>query len=76
MLMANQEQRRAIHADFGRVIETVLVECGHCFKGKKTMCDHRLSDVQIRRKHYRGWTIIGVYGAKKTRCPSCKAKGL
>lgn len=74
MLMANQEQRRAIHASFGRTVETVLVECVCCLKGKKVRCDHRLSNVEIARKHYRGWTIKGVRGAKSTCCPTCKTK--
>jgi hypothetical protein len=71
-LMATQEQRRAIHADYGRTVETVSVDCSKCFRSKKARCDHRLSDAEIARKHFSGWTIIGVRGAKRTRCPQCR----
>lgn len=71
-LMATQEQRRAIHADFGRTVETVVVECTKCLRSKKVRCDHRLSDAGIARKHFSGWTIIRVQGAKRTRCPKCR----
>lgn len=76
MLMASQDQRRAIHGAYGRTVESVLVECCCCLRGKKVRCDHRLSNVEIARKHYRGWTIKNVRGAKSTRCPACRAAGV
>lgn len=71
MLTASQDQRRAIHQDFGRTTETVVVECSVCFKSKKVRCDHTMSDAAIARRHFPRWTIKGCFGAKRTRCPHC-----
>lgn len=65
------QRRRMIHADFGRTVEVVTVECGKCFRAAKHKCDHTLSDIEIAKRHYRGWKIKGVRGAKITRCPNC-----
>lgn len=71
MLCTEQDRRRAIHADHGRTVETVVVECSVCFKSKKVRCDHSASDTAIAKRHFPRWTIKGVYGAKRTRCPNC-----
>jgi|HubBroStandDraft_2_1064218.scaffolds.fasta_scaffold443138_2 hypothetical protein len=74
MIVTEQDRRRAIHQDFGRTTEVVVVKCSVCFKSKKARCDHRASDVAIARRHFPRWTIKGVYGAKRTRCPQCFRK--
>lgn len=71
MLIANQEERRHIHADFGRTIEVVAVECVQCSGRRKVRCGHRLADAEIARKHFPRWKIRGVKRATKTLCPRC-----
>ena len=63
-----------ILAAHDRAVEVVRVFCGLCDAEASAACTHRASDTEAAR-HFPGWIIRGVRGAKRTRCPKCaKAK--
>jgi hypothetical protein len=59
-----------IHKDCN---EVVILDCMDCDKRKKVVADHSLTDAALVRAHFRGWTAKGAFGAKRTRCPNCRA---
>jgi len=56
----------------GGTIDVVFVECGHCGKRSEHKASHSERDVDLARRFWPKWIILGVRGAKRTRCPKCR----
>lgn len=50
----------------------ITVECMDCRWVKSAEYDHNASDVEIKRRLFPRWKVLGVYGAKRTLCPQCR----
>lgn len=70
-MIPNIQAREAVCAHHCGTSESVTVACSVCTKTKKVKCSHAMSDTAIAKRHFPRWTIKGVYGAKRTRCPNC-----
>jgi hypothetical protein len=70
--MSEDSRRRAVHADHGRTVQTVFVNCVSCGSSAQKPFRHDATDAQVKRECFPRWQVKGVNGALKTLCPRCR----